>query len=166
MLSDCSGIQIGNTYCVEVNHGLPRPTSIVTSKTSSLTPSATSSIAPKPYPMQPGLIDSCTNFYFAVANDRCDEIVAKFGTFTFETFLEWNPAVGVDCNGLWAKTYYCVGVPSTLIVRPLITASLPTVSAKPSPTREGMIEICNKFYYVMLDETCDSIVSKYSTFTF
>lgn len=159
-------MQIGYAYCVEVNYGLPRPTSIVTTRTSSLTPSTTSSTPPKPHPTQPGLIDSCVNFYFAVDNDRCEEIVARYGTFTFEDFLKWNPAVGADCSGLWAKTYYCIGVPGTPTVRPSSIAASPTVSAKPSPTREGMINTCNKFHFVVKDETCESIVSKYGTFSF
>jgi hypothetical protein len=123
---DCSGIKVGNSYCVEVNNGLPRPTS---KKSSTTVPTTTIKPTPtgikKPSPMQPGLIESCTDFYFAEANDRCEIIVAKYGTFTYEDFVKWNPAVGPTCGGIWAQTYYCVGVPGTPTVK---------LSATPTPT--------------------------------
>ncbi|GIJ81614.1 hypothetical protein Asppvi_000113 [Aspergillus pseudoviridinutans] len=149
---DCSGIKVGNSYCVEVNHGTPRPT----------TTTPTSTATPKPSPTQDGLIDTCTTFYMAVAGDTCDKIVAKYGTFTSAEFLSWNPAVGADCSGLWAKTYYCVGIPGTPTTKPSTTA-VPT--GVPSPTQSGLISTCNNFYMAVAGDTCDKIVAKYGTFT-
>jgi hypothetical protein len=102
-------MQIGHSYCVEVNNGLPRPTSIKPSSSVIRTPTPTTT--PKPAPTQTGLIKTCTKFHKAVTNDNCDAIVAKYGTFTFAQFLTWNPAVGSDCAGLWLDYYYCIGVP-------------------------------------------------------
>jgi hypothetical protein len=125
----------------------------------------------KPSPTQSGLIDTCTDFYFAAANDRCDLIVAKYGTFTYDDFVRWNPAVGLTCDGIWARTYYCVGVPGTSTVRPSATLKVPTPTpaptgnTRPSPVRDGMIETCSKYHFVVKDDTCDTLVEKYGTFS-
>ncbi|KAB8068091.1 hypothetical protein BDV29DRAFT_162703 [Aspergillus leporis] len=149
---DCSDIKVDNSYCVEVNHGTPRPT----------TATPTSTATPKPSPTQDGLIDTCTTFYMAVAGDTCDKIVAKYGTFMLAEFLSWNPAVGADCSGLQAKTYYCVGIPGTPTTKPSTTAA-PT--GVPSPTQSGLISTCNNFYMAVAGDTCDKIVAKYGIFT-
>ncbi|CAA9966826.1 hypothetical protein PTMSG1_10185 [Pyrenophora teres f. maculata] len=173
--ADCSGIEIGNSYCVEVNNGLPRPTSVKTTSTAAPTTrtSTPPTGTPKPSPTQAGLIESCTNFYFAVANDNCNKIVALYGTLTYDDFVKWNPAVGPTCDGLWAKTWYCVGIPGTPTAKPTITSPpqsstqrpTMTVSPKPSPTQEGLITSCTNFYFAVRGDTCAKIVSKYGTFT-
>ncbi|RYO96244.1 hypothetical protein DL763_003318 [Monosporascus cannonballus] len=155
---DCSGIKVGNSYCVEVNYGFPRPTTVSSSSTVQPTPTGD----PKPSPTQDGLIGTCSRFYLAVAGDTCDKIVKKYGTFTFDDFLEWNPAVGDDCSGLWAKTYYCVGVPGT----PTAPPTTPTGDPKPSPTQDGLIDTCIRFYLAVAGDTCDKIVKAHGTFTF
>ncbi|PKY05239.1 hypothetical protein P168DRAFT_326936 [Aspergillus campestris IBT 28561] len=119
VLDDCTGIKIGNSYCIEVNNGQPRPTTT--------TPTPTITAAPKPSPTQDGLIDTCTTFYMAVADDTCDKIVAQYGTFTVADFIAWNPAVGPDCSAVWAESYYCVGVPDTP------TGNPPTDALPPPP---------------------------------
>lgn len=163
--SDCSGIKVGNSYCVEVNNGLPRP---VKPTPTSTTAQPSSTGIKKPSPTQSGLIESCTDFYFAADDDRCDLIVAKYGTFTFNDFVTWNPAVGPTCSGIWAKTWYCVGVPGTPNTRPTATSATPTPTGivTPSPVREDMVKTCNKFHFVEKDEVCDTIIRKYGTFTF
>jgi hypothetical protein len=143
---DCSGIWAKTYYCV----GIPgTPTAPVTTAA----PSPTGS--PKPSPTQEGLVDSCTNFYFAVANDNCEKIAKKFGTFSSADFIKWNPAVGDDCSGIWAQTYYCVGVPGTptapvTTVKSITTQPSPTGNgiSTPLPTQPGMVNNCDAFFYV------------------
>ncbi|KAF2731444.1 hypothetical protein EJ04DRAFT_394902, partial [Polyplosphaeria fusca] len=164
--SDCKGIKVGNSYCVEVNNGLPRP-STKTSATRTTTPSATKT--PKPAPTQSGLIETCTKFYKAVADDTCNSVVAKYGTFTFATFLQWNPAIKEDCSGLWADYYYCVAVPGTPTQKPSTTkpktTATPTKSSGPSPTQSGLISTCTRFYKAKSGDTCQKLVDRYGTFT-
>jgi hypothetical protein len=131
--------------------------------------SATVTGTPKPAPTQPGLIASCTNFYFAVANDNCNKIVASYGTFTYDDFIAWNPAVGASCDGIWRDTYYCVGIPGTPSSRPSASA-VPTATnsagpPKPSPTQAGLISSCTSFYFAASGDNCDKIVRAYGTFT-
>ncbi|KAI1151806.1 hypothetical protein F4825DRAFT_451089 [Nemania diffusa] len=156
VLQDCSGIKIGNSYCVEVTR---KPTTTTSSTTSSPTITGT----PKPSPTQDGLIASCTTFYLAASGDTCTKIVNLYGTFTLSDFYAWNPAVGSDCTGLQAKVYYCVGIPGTPTAMP--TTSTTTTStgngiATPTPIQPGMVSNCDVFYFVQSGDGCQVIADK------
>ncbi|GAA83940.1 class V chitinase [Aspergillus luchuensis IFO 4308] len=64
-----------------------------------------SSVVTTPTAVQTGIASDCTEFYYAVQGDTCATIAAAYG-ITLAEFNEWNPAVGTDCAGLWAKEYY------------------------------------------------------------
>ncbi|KAF5259705.1 hypothetical protein FOXYS1_9670 [Fusarium oxysporum] len=165
---DCSGIQVGHAYCVEVNFGSPpedNPPKITTTKNAE--PEPTKDV--KPSPTQDGLIESCTSFYMAKKGDTCNKIVAQYKTFDFDDFFKWNPAVGKDCSGIWANTWYCVGVPGTPTSPPtktIITTTKPTGVPKPTQTQEGLIESCSSFHMAVRGDTCAKIVLKFGTFDF
>ncbi|KAF7544085.1 hypothetical protein G7Z17_g10232 [Cylindrodendrum hubeiense] len=167
--SDCSGIQIGHSYCVEVNNGLPRdqdPPAVTTTEDAG--PEHTEDS--KPSPTQEGLIDTCTSFYKAKKGDTCTKIIELFKTFDFDDFFNWNPAVETDCSGIWADTYYCIGVPGTPTSPPTqvavtFTTATATAAAKPSPTQDGLIESCTTFYFAAKGDTCAKIITKYGTFS-
>lgn len=127
-------MKVGNSYCVEVNYGLPRTVTTTFTTTRATIPTGN----PLPSPTQNGLIKSCTKFYFAKSGDTCDKIVGTYGTFSFADFLNWNPAVGKDCSSLLAGTHYCVGIPGTPTVKPTAPTTEPT--AGPSPTQDGLIK--------------------------
>ncbi|KAH7304254.1 hypothetical protein B0I35DRAFT_414543 [Stachybotrys elegans] len=124
-------------------------------------PATTTAPTPKPSPTQPGLIDTCTTFYMAVLGDTCIGIVNKNnGAFTLQDFYDWNPAVGNDCLGLWANTYYCIGAPRGSTT----TSSTTTTSAgngiqTPLPTQPGMVDNCDTFYFVEPNDTCAKIAA-------
>ena len=154
---DCSGLWAENYYCV----GIPgTPTTKPT--TTKTTPTGT----PGPSPTQDGLISTCKTFYLAKKGDTCDSIVKKYGTFTSAEFLKWNPAVGKDCSGLWAETYYCVGIPGTPTSKlPTTTTKAPTETCNPkapTPTQPGAVCGCSKWHKVAKGDNCDSIIKKYS----
>ncbi|KAM5348612.1 hypothetical protein ACJ41O_008436 [Fusarium nematophilum] len=164
---DCSGIQVGHSYYVEVNNGLPRDDDPPeASKTEDAEPEPTEDS--KPSPTQDSLIDTCTSFYMAQKGDICTKIIAQYKTFDFDDFFKWNPAVEKDCSGLWANTYYCVGVPGTPTSPPtklaVTTKAGPIGPAKPSPTQDGLIDSCTSFYFAAKGDTCAKIVAKYGTF--
>lgn len=151
--SDCSGIKVGNSYCIEVNYGIP-PT-----PTTTAAPSSTA--APKPTQTQYGLIDSCTEFYEAKSGDICVSIASSFGTFTWPDFLLWNPAVGDDCSRLYAGWYYCVDAPERA---PTPTSVVPVETCNPTaptPTQPGPICGCTKWYQVEEGDTCSVIINKF-----
>ncbi|KAM6540447.1 hypothetical protein FALCPG4_002159 [Fusarium falciforme] len=168
--ADCSGIDRNKEYCVERNWGNPLPTS-----SSSTIPTSTSAgsgpTSAFPSPVQEGIIKTCNAFYKTIKDvDTCDGIVTKYGTFTLEQFLSWNPALGSDCKTLWGGTYYCVGVPGTPTARPTSTTSTRATTTgtgvvKPSPTQSGLIDTCVRFYEAVQGDTCDTIVAAHGTFT-
>lgn len=159
---DCSGLWAETYYCVAIP-GTP---------TSPLPPDPTTTITsvPKPSPTQEGLIESCTIFYKAVKGDTCAAIVKEYGTFTLGQFISWNPAVERDCTGLWAQTYYCVGVPGTPTTRPPVPAPTSTKAttttagngvATPKPTQPDMLKSCASFYFVKNGDTCQQIAARH-----
>lgn len=95
--SDCSGLVIGDSYCVEENNGLPPVTSVAsptpstssTSKSIIITPTPTTSskttsttttvISSGPSPTQTGIVAGCKSFYKTVSGDTCQKIVDKYG---------------------------------------------------------------------------------------
>jgi hypothetical protein len=158
---DCSGIWAGYYYCV----GVPGTPTTAPTKTiiTSTTPKPTG--PSKPSTTQEGLIDTCVSFHQAGKGETCAKIVSNFGTFDSDTFFEWNPAVGKDCDGIWAGYYYCVGVPGTSTVKPSATSPKPTATGgvqTPSPIQEGLAKNCNKFHQIASTTTCGSIQRYYN----
>jgi LysM domain len=166
---ECRGLWADTYYCV----GIPGTPTQVSSSSSSTTTAAstTGTVLPKPSPTQPGLIDSCVTFYKAIGGDSCTSIISKHGNvFSMSQFVSWNPAVGQDCRGLWADTYYCVGVPGTPTPGvSTVTTTLTTMTttkpgngiATPTPIRPGMINDCSDFYLVQPDQGCWEIARKH-----
>ncbi|EXK79327.1 hypothetical protein FOQG_16030 [Fusarium oxysporum f. sp. raphani 54005] len=162
---DCSGMQFGHSYCVEVNNGIPRKGETTTTQAAEPEPTKDS----KPSPTQAGLIDTCTSFYQAKKGDTCAKIISDYKTFDFDDFYKWNPAVDKDCSGIWANTWYCVGVPGTPTspaTRTAESTTKPTGPTKPTATQEGIIESCTAFHQAAKGETCAKIVASYGTFDF
>ncbi|WXC44134.1 hypothetical protein QX201_003869 [Fusarium graminearum] len=166
--TDCSGLETGFSYCVEVNDGLPRESDVPKTTSNPSLPIVTVKPSPtgsaKPSPTQDGLIDTCSDFYFAQKGDTCAKIVSKYNTFGFADFFKWNPAVEKDCSGIWANTWYCVGIPGTVTKKP-ITTTTPTPTngvTTPSPIQDGMVKNCNKFHKIMsTTTTCANIENYY-----
>ncbi|RGP69883.1 hypothetical protein FLONG3_7638 [Fusarium longipes] len=160
----------GHSYCVEINHGLPEEPE----GPEEPDPTSTEVFEPEPTedshsPTQEGLIESCVAFHQATKGETCAKIISNYGTFDFDTFYKWNPAVDKDCSGIWSGYYYCVGVPGTPTSAPTkttATATKPTGSEKPTTTQEGLIESCTKFHQAGKGETCNKIVSNFGTFDF
>ncbi|KAM5349378.1 hypothetical protein ACJ41O_005883 [Fusarium nematophilum] len=162
---DCSGIKVGYSYCVEINHGRPEEPEVTLTEDAEPEPTEDS----KPSPTQEGLIDTCISFYKAKKGDTCVKIISEYKTFDFKDFFKWNPAVEDDCSGIWANTWYCVGVPGIPTSPPTRTAestAKPTGEEKPSPTQEGLIESCIRFHPAAKGDTCAKIVSTFGTFSF
>ncbi|GKU08962.1 unnamed protein product, partial [Fusarium langsethiae] len=158
----------GHSYCVEINYGQPKE-----QDEPNVTPSEEASESEwtdteNPHILtQEGLIESCVDLHKASEGETCAKIVSKFGTFDFETFLKWNPAVGEDCSGIWAGFHYCVGVPGTPTVAPTKTAAAATESTgskKPTIIQKGLIKGCALFHQAEKEETCAKIVSNFNTF--
>ncbi|RDW87158.1 uncharacterized protein DSM5745_03800 [Aspergillus mulundensis] len=140
---DCSGILAGYYYCVAAfpngQHHAP-PT-----------------VTGAPSPTDTDTVKECTAWYKATADDSCNLIALKFGTFSAEQFIKWNPSVFQTCNGLQKDHYYCVAVPDTPTtpIGPLPTAS-PTSLL---PRQPNVIKTCTFFWPVSIEDTCEDIVA-------
>ncbi|KAI1860817.1 uncharacterized protein JN550_011279 [Neoarthrinium moseri] len=62
-----------------------------------------------PTPTQSGMTPNCKSFHFVATGENCATIASKYKISTTQ-FINWNPAVGSGCAGLWANTYACVAV--------------------------------------------------------
>jgi len=62
-------------------------------------------------PMQTGLSKSCTKLYTVAAGASCAGIEQQFNV-TFNQLLQWNPAIGTNCESLWVGFAVCVAASS------------------------------------------------------
>ncbi|KAL8847058.1 MAG: hypothetical protein Q9221_007877 [Calogaya cf. arnoldii] len=135
--ADCSGLIIGNSYCVEQNYGngpAPPPTTSSTTTTTSKLGTATTSPAPTgPTPVQSGIDPQCKQYYQVQDGDTCAGIVNKYHTFTLTDLLR-NTIRWISCM-------------------------------RPSPTQSGLVTTCKSFYKVQDGDYCEKIVSSYGTFS-
>lgn len=113
-------------------------------------------------PTQTGIPSSCANFYQADADDNCDTVVAIFSYATKDQFLDWNPALNGDCQGLWKGYYYCVGVNNGDATDLPLPA---TVTTTPSPTGTGTVARCAAWYMTTVDDDCADIVEIFGRFS-
>ncbi|BDD54501.1 hypothetical protein MPDQ_004974 [Monascus purpureus] len=158
--SDCSGLVIGDYYCVAVP-GTPA--------------TRTASASPMPTPSTPaGTVSDCADYWLVGENDNCTTITTASG-ISLDDLVAWNPSIKPDCSGLAPNTYICVGVPSnasttsssSLSASPTgtITASVSTTptttsaatGATPSPVQTDMVNGCIRFYYVQPNNDCYDI---------
>jgi hypothetical protein len=64
-----------------------------------------------PAPSHPGMVGNCRKFTYVKPGDTCNNIAFFNGPISTEDFVKWNTGVGgIDCRGLQAHTYVCVGV--------------------------------------------------------
>ncbi|ATY62193.1 LysM domain protein [Cordyceps militaris] len=147
---DCSGIEIGYSYCVDVNHG------------GTITAPPTSTLPPVPSPTLAGIAKDCDKYHLIVKGDTCGSVTAKYG-ISMDQLTAWNTAVDKDCGGFWAAYYCCVHIVGAGTSSP---GSTPTTSDPvPAPHQTGIAKDCDKFYQVVKGDTCDSVTAKFGIST-
>ncbi|KAF2675678.1 carbohydrate-binding module family 50 protein, partial [Lentithecium fluviatile CBS 122367] len=62
-----------------------------------------------PEPHQPNIKMDCKEYYQAVSGDYCWLLCQQKGV-DLNSFLSWNPDVGVDCQSMLAGYYYCLRI--------------------------------------------------------
>ncbi|KAI9147000.1 LysM domain-containing protein [Paramyrothecium foliicola] len=158
--TDCSGLWAQMNYCVSIEGHSP-----ATSKTSSVSSKTTSvSTGGPPAPTQTGIVKDCTDWHVAKSGDDCSKIVAKYGNLDLARFIQWNPAVGSTCNGLWLDTAYCVGTKTNPAKPPNINpppTGCQNTPKNPEPTQPGAICKCKKWHKIVNGDSCWSLAQKY-----
>ncbi|KAJ5313358.1 uncharacterized protein N7443_000242 [Penicillium atrosanguineum] len=162
--SDCSGLVIGDYYCVAIPDTPTTRTASLTALPTPTTPSDT--------------ISDCADYWLVGTNDNCTAIASTNGISV--TNLEaWNPSLGPDCSGLTADTYICVAAPrntstsstsssissGSTITPPSSTpaqtsATATSAGASPSPVQTGMVSGCIRFYKVEDGNDCYDIAQE------
>ncbi|RMZ72427.1 domain-containing [Pyrenophora seminiperda CCB06] len=132
--------------------------------------SAAAYLEPPPSTAAPDTVSDCSNWHVVASGDTCDSI-AKDWYISTDTFKSYNPSVGSTCK-LVTSNSYCTERSYGVPIPDPTTTSTPTSSTKPTPTngittptpiREGgMVNNCNKFYYVVKDDNCYNIAAAQS----
>ncbi|KAF2087338.1 carbohydrate-binding module family 50 protein, partial [Saccharata proteae CBS 121410] len=110
--SQCSNLQVGQSYCVNASSAAPAaPESASSTKTtsSSSTSTGASTVAP-PGPTGSGTTTACQEWYTVVSGDYCYKIYTQYG-ITFAQFRDWNGNVDSQCSNLVVGNAYCVSGP-------------------------------------------------------
>ncbi|KAJ5404288.1 hypothetical protein N7509_004159 [Penicillium cosmopolitanum] len=147
----CKGLQAGYYVCVSDGSSPASPSATATSSSSDHEPHQT------------GTPSDCNEWYYVVDGDNCETIVKKYG-LTKEGFFKLNPATGSTCSNLWLENYVCVGEGSTSTSSPATTSATSTSSstaANHEPHQTGIPSNCNKWYYVVDGDNCETVAKKY-----
>ncbi|KAL8351485.1 hypothetical protein RB598_006322 [Gaeumannomyces tritici] len=166
----CDGMKVGSSYCVEgpaVPPGWTPPATTAAATTTTTSGRPTTTKPPgnggieTPSPVQEGMVGNCNKFYFVPSGQSCGEVLSKNG-LTIAQLFAWNSAVKSDCTGMWAEVYVCVGVVGgSPVTTPGPTTTKPGNSiTTPTPTQPGMVNNCNKFFFVNSGESCSNVLSK------
>ncbi|CAK7233700.1 hypothetical protein SCUCBS95973_008686 [Sporothrix curviconia] len=84
--ADCTNILVGYYVCIA---GGTNPVSTV------------------PSPLQPGTLDTCSQYYLIASGDQCSTIESNAG-ITSAQFLAWNTGVNADCTNIDVGYYVCI----------------------------------------------------------
>lgn len=131
-----------------------RTTTTTTSRSTTTpapTPTTPANGITTPFPIQERMVTNCNKFYYVPTGASCQSVLDT-NKVSLSDFVKWNPAVGTNCNTLWANTHACVGV---------IGGATPTTPANgistPTPTQDGMVSNCDRFHLVRSGDTCSTI---------
>lgn len=144
--SNCQNLWASEAYCVGISaSGTTTPTQPTTTG------------VPIPGPTQSGIIASCNKYAVTPATGAsCSALESAYG-ITFAQLYAWNPAIGSNCQNLWASEAYCVGI-SASAVNPGTKTSIQI----PGPTQSGIIASCNKYAVTpATGASCAALESKY-----
>ncbi|KAK3342345.1 hypothetical protein B0H65DRAFT_575430 [Neurospora tetraspora] len=143
--------------------GAPEEEEPKTTTTIAAGPTTTSTVSNgiiTPTPTQEGIIKDYNKFHFVSTGQGCATVQSLYG-LSWADFYRWNPAVGANCETLWANTNVCVGVIGGASVSTSVPATATTTAgngiATPSPTQAGMVGNCNKFHFVSGGQDCPAI---------
>ncbi|KAM3434922.1 hypothetical protein NHJ13734_005780 [Beauveria thailandica] len=145
----CDGLSAEAYACVGVLEDAPTPD-----------PTTPSNGIETPQPTQPDMVSNCNQFHYIWKGNTCWQITSHRG-ITQEQFAKWNPKIGLQCDGLWAETYACVGVlEDAPTPDPTPDPTTPSNGIEtPQPTQPDMVSNCDQFHWISKGNTCGQITS-------
>ncbi|KAF8457847.1 hypothetical protein BDZ91DRAFT_785929 [Kalaharituber pfeilii] len=158
---DCTGLQPGYQYCVELDEGVTLTTTTTTAPTTTTGTGTSTTAQPTgpPGPVQEGQPENCNKWHLVVAGDNCNVLENTY-FLTHAQFLLWNPSVSSDCvSGFWPDYYYCVGTTDTVSSTRVSSPTAPTATATPVPAPDphqdnNAISSCNKYAQAQTGDGC------------
>ncbi|KAM7214826.1 hypothetical protein V8F06_009816 [Rhypophila decipiens] len=104
----CASLWADTYVCVRtIGFVAPKTTTTTTTTTARTTTTVAGGVA-TPTPTQTGMVSGCKKFHKVVAGDQCGNLATRY-SITLANFYSWNPAVGNNCQSLWAAYCVCVG---------------------------------------------------------
>ncbi|KAF9894401.1 hypothetical protein FE257_007904 [Aspergillus nanangensis] len=124
-------------------------------------------------PSDPNTIATCTWWWDNDGSIACKDMPFEWG-ISMEDFLRWNPSITAGCGNYLTGQSYCVEAPAGGTVPPPTTTTTTTTGPAPTsgngvetplPTRPGMVDNCDGFYYVEVDDSCPAITAAHGITT-
>jgi len=184
--ADCTGLKVGQSYCVELGAGGGDPVTTTTSTTATSTkPSSTSTtlatstkattsststkpsttITPSSTKPSNGIATpeptqpqmvSNCDLFYFVKSGESCASVLSKNSITVDQLFAWNPSVNKDCSGLWADVNVCVSI----IGHTPTTTQPGNGITTPTPIQPTIVANCDAFYFVPKGEACDTVAGK------
>lgn len=114
-------------------------------------------------------VSDCSNWHVVASGDTCDSI-AKDWYISTDNLRSYNPSLASSCKLVEGNSYcternYGVPVSTPTPTTSLASSTTPAPTngiTTPTPIREGMVNNCNKFYFVVKDDNCYNIAAAQS----
>ncbi|GKT49645.1 lysM domain-containing protein [Colletotrichum spaethianum] len=150
--------QVGLQYCG--SWGLP-PTPTTTEEPE---PTGTGNGPQPPVATHDGQPEDCNGWHVVSDSDSCRSVADNVG-ISLATFLEWNPAVSVDCTvNFWVGQAYCThrqgqGISISSSSATATSSAATMKPTPPAPTHTGQPADCNKWDIVVDGDSCGSMAA-------
>ncbi|KAM7185749.1 LysM domain containing protein [Naviculisporaceae sp. PSN 640] len=137
-----------------------------------------------PTKTQPGQPSYCNEWHLVMPGETCEKIAAQYPEWmSFLDLHAWNPALGVDCSGLYVYYWLCVGIQpqtsftvnwptnATLVLPPMDTFTPPPTPTDifkpwtPTPTQAALPTDCMAWYQARPNQNCTGILEEYEDLT-
>ncbi|OJJ30807.1 hypothetical protein ASPWEDRAFT_140622 [Aspergillus wentii DTO 134E9] len=106
---DCRTLKYDFYVCVGRSYKASGSTSAsTTSRTTSTASTTTNTTGATPSPTQSGMVQGCKTFHMVKQGEYCQQIADDYNV-SLNDLLNWNPAVGQNCESLKYDFYLCVG---------------------------------------------------------
>ncbi|KAH8432787.1 LysM peptidoglycan-binding domain-containing protein [Aspergillus melleus] len=119
--ADCTNLISGLYYCTLPTADWNKPSTTLTTTTTSVYVSA-------PAPTASGTTPNCYEWYVVLQGDYCAKLQSQFG-ITMAQLQQWNPELNRSCTNLLTGYAYCVhGEGSAIADQPAAVAATATAT--------------------------------------
>ena len=84
---------------------MPTTSTSLTTTAVPITTTTTTKTGNAPGPTQSGQVETCNRWDLVQDGDTCSVYLEKYPGLSLAKLVEWNPAIGSQCQNLWVETY-------------------------------------------------------------